>query len=176
MDKPSYTLVRLLADDGTWQGFSTDWKAQCEALNEEFENYAEATFSVVSDLIDTEHRKAGVFALHNGTQYDAMCQINRAPLPGYTSPVLRVRFITLSPEYDLTDKGVNEYGDVLVALLSEVLKLAYLDQELQSTHIKFHLRSPADQQFFRALGVHLESASVFEKIETKGAWLYIMRK
>ena len=90
--------------------------------------------------------------------------------------MLRVRFITLSPDFDLNDKPINEYGSVLVALLGEILGLAYFDEDLSAMHIKFHLRSPADQQFFAALGAGLRERNVFESIQTRGAWLYITRK
>lgn len=168
-----FKLVRLLKTDGTWQAFADSWRAECEDLGEDFDGYAEATFSVVEELIDTEQQRAGVFALDWGGKFPVMCQINKAPLPKYDSPVLRVRFITLSPEYDLTEKTISEYGDVLVDLLGQVLGLAYLDGELKSRHIKFHLRSPSDQQFFRALGLGLSKHESFESIETRGAWLYI---
>lgn len=169
-------FVRLLEDDGTWKCFEDNWRSQCENLDEDFDSYAEATFSVVRDLIQQEHRKAGVFGLKDGDTFLAMCQINTTPLPKYTGPVLRVRYMTLSPEYDLTNKTMSEYGNVLVKLLGEVLELAYLDDELKSHHIKFHLRSPADQQFFSALGLTLKEYDLFASIETRGSWLYISRK
>ena len=43
-------------------------------------------------------------------------------------------------------------------------------------HIKYRLRSPADQQFFAALGVGLRDRNVFKTIHTRGAWLCIELK
>lgn len=171
-----FEFVRLLKSDGTWDAFCGDWKSQCDALGEDFEGYTEATFSVVDEIVTDFQRRSGVFALRQNGSHLAMCQVNLAALPGYEGPVLRVRFITLSPEYDLTNKTISEYGDVLVGLLGEVLELAYLDEDLTCRHIKFHLSSPADQQFFRALGMHIQEHNIFEKIETRGSWLYITRK
>lgn len=89
-------LVRLLKDDGTWTEFEADWKRQCEQLGEDFDSYAGSTFSVISDLVEKEQKKAGVFGLKIGNSYSAMCQVNKAGLPKYDSPVLRTRYMTLS--------------------------------------------------------------------------------
>jgi len=174
--EPKETLIRLLEDNGTWAEFEADWQAQCEKYDEDFESYAEATFSVIRDLIRSEKTKAGVFALKMNGSFVAMCQVNKAGLPKYDSPVMRVRFMTLSPEFDLADKSIHEYGDVLVSLLATVLQLAYFDPELSCMHIKFHLRSQADQQFFATLGKGLQDRNLFQSIKTRGAWLYITRK
>lgn len=168
-------FIRLLADDETWDEFEADWRAQCGRLEEDFDYYAEGTFSIVDEIVQNEQRRAGVFALRDedSDSYSAMCQVNKAHLPGYDGPVLRVRHITLSPEYDLTDKSIADYAGVLVSLLGSVLQLAYGDEEFASPHVKFHLRSPADQQFFSSLGLNLKSEDFFTSIETRGAWLYI---
>jgi len=169
-------FVRLLKENGTWQEFEADWRAQCDAIGEDFEFYAGSTIAVVGDLISSEQKNAGVFGLKIDGSYAAMCQINRAGLPKYDSPVLRTRFMTLAPDYDLTDKSSTEYGNVLVSLLFEVVKLAITDDGLGSKHIKFHLPSPQDVPFFSALGRHIKERDVFASIETRGMWLYITRK
>ncbi|RWF51801.1 MAG: hypothetical protein EOS50_27010 [Mesorhizobium sp.] len=176
MKEEDEKFVRLLEEDDTWSAFEADWRAQCEKLEEDFDGYAEATFSVVRDLIHAEKKKAGVFALQMNGSYVAMVQVNKAGLPKYDSPVLRVRFMTLSPEFDLRDKSMAEYGGVLGSLLGQVLRLAYMDKELSCMHIKFHLRSQADQQFFATVGKGLQDRDIFESIQTRGAWLYITRK
>lgn len=166
-------FTRLLDETGTWASFEKDWREQCEALEEDFDGYAEATLSVVREIIQEQKRKAGVFSLQNNGKHLAMCQLNRAPLPGYDAPVLRVRFITFCPDVDLRDLPQNEYGRMLVSLLAEVITVAKTDPEMGTRHIKFHLRSPADVQFFTALGQALDGSSSFETVVTRGAWLYI---
>lgn len=169
-------LVRLLAQDGSWKQFEDDWREQCISLGEDFDTYEGTTFSVVRDIVETEEKKAGVFGLNMAGRYAAMCQVNTTPIKKYDSPVLRTRFMTLSPEYDLTDKPIAEYGAVLVGLLTEVLALAYLDPQLQAKHIKFHLRSPQDIPFFSAIGRSIKERDIFASVETRGMWLYISRK
>ncbi|NTG19987.1 hypothetical protein G6K93_05660 [Agrobacterium rhizogenes] len=169
-------LVRLLTSDGTWKAFAEDWEKQCEPYEEDFSHYAEATFSVVRDIIETEQGNAGVFALRIKGKHVAMCQANRAMLPRYDGPVLRVRFITLSPELDLGDADLQEYGAILVSLLTQIIGLSLLDDKLKSKYIKFHLRSPADRPFFSALGKGLHEANFFETVAMQGMWLYISHK
>lgn len=172
---PTHEFVQLLSTNATWSEFEKDWRGQCETLGEDFDSYAEATFSVVRDIIEKEHVKAGVYALKIDGQYVAMCQLNRTLLPKYTGHVLRVRFLTLSPRYDLTDVPAREYGILLATVLGSVVAEARRP-DAPSKHIKFHLRSPADQQFFTLLGSGLSQADMFESIATSGAWLYITDK
>lgn len=166
-------FIRLLDDSGTWAEFESDWRSQCEALEEDFDSYAEATLSVVREIVEVENKNAGVFGLKINGNYAAMCQVNRAPLPGYDSPVMRIRFITLCPDLDLRELPVTQYGSVLASLLTKVIELALTIGDLKSRHIKFHLRSPADTQFFSALGKGLHDTEYFETVATRGAWLYI---
>ncbi|TWH28915.1 hypothetical protein L611_003600000290 [Aminobacter sp. J15] len=172
-----FNLIRLLASDGTWDAFEDDWRRQCAELGEDFEAYAGSTFAVVSDLVASEDKRAGVFGLQaEDNTFAAMCQVNKADLPKFVGPVLRTRFITLSPEYDLTDKSPLEYGSVLTGVFTEVLGLAYLDPELASRHIKFHLRSPQDIAFFTTIEQGFRERDIFASIHTRGMWLYISRK
>jgi hypothetical protein len=100
--------------------------------------------------------------------------INHADIPGHDGPVLRVRHILLSPDFDLGDAGVSEYADALVGILMNVIALS--ENTLPARYIKFHARSPADMSFFAALGTALDSSGVFGKVEHKGTWLYITKK
>ncbi|WP_313077348.1 hypothetical protein [Agrobacterium pusense] len=168
-----YKIIRLLKSDGSWDAFKADWEAQCAAYDEEFDTYAEGTFSVVKDLLEREHQAAGLFAVKLNGTHVSMCQLNRASIPGYSSPVLRVRFMTLSPEYDFGDKPVEEYATVLVATFATVLALS--DTEMEAKHIKFHLRSPADRQFFALLGKGFDKTGMFHSVQVRGAWLYVTK-
>ncbi|NTF43056.1 hypothetical protein [Rhizobium rhizogenes] len=169
-------FVRLLEDDGTWQAFQDDWRAQCEPFEEDFDTYAEATFSAVREIIEKEKKKAGVFALRIEGKHVAMCQINTAAIPRYDAPVMRVRFITLSPEFDLAEKEIEDYANVMVELLTQVVILSRTSGEMKTRYIKFHLRSPADRQFFTAFGKGLHESKYFDNVATQGAWLYISQK
>lgn len=169
-------FIRLLEGDGTWKALEDDWRDQCFALGEDFEGYTEATFKAVRDLVINPQKNAAVYALEMGGQHVAICQLNKAGLPKYDSPVLRVRHMTLSPDFDLGEKPIDEYADVLIGILFEAVFIAMNDPDLCCKHLKYHLKSPADQQFFRALGKGLQKRNVFRSIDARGAWLYITLK
>lgn len=169
----SFSITKLLHSDGTWDAFRDDWESQCAAYDEDFATYAEGTFAVVKTLLDTEGEAAGLYAVKIDNRHVSMCQLNRASLPGYSSPVLRVRFMTLSPEYDYGDKSVEDYAAILVATFATVLALS--NGTMEAKHIKFHLRSPADRQFFAMLGNGLTEANVFHSVQVRGAWLYVTK-
>jgi hypothetical protein len=170
----NFTYDRLSASDGTWAKFLTDWEAQCAEYTEDFAYYLTGPIATVRDLAEGAAQKdASVFGMHDGSRYCAMFQVNTALLPGYTGRVLRVRMLYLSPHYDLGDTAVDDYSTILVDLFSQIVVLS--NTTMQALHIKFHLRSPADRQFFALLGGSLGSAGVFTKVDHRGAWLYITK-
>jgi len=169
-----YEIVRLKNDDESWAEFKADWEAQCAAYGEEFSSFAEGTFAVVADLLNESGANSGLFAIKGDEGHVSMCQLNRASIPGYSSPVLRVRFMTLSPEFDFGDKSVEDYSDVLVATFAAVLAVS--NTVMEARHIKFHLRSPADRQFFALLGKGLSDSDMFHSVHVRGAWLYVTKK
>lgn len=169
---PKFNILRT--SDGTWQAFLDEWKAECEAAGQDFEEYGVATLGELGRLADQGHERAEVFALKDNGKYVGVCQGNCTPLPGYSGKVLRIRFMTFSPEYDFGNKTVAEYASVLVGMFTATLNLSFAGG-MKAKHIKFHLRSPADIQFFAALGTQLNQSSLFEIVETKGAWLYITK-
>lgn len=169
---PDFEFIKITRQDNTWGDLQGSWRKECEACGEEFKSYAKSTFATLDDLLGDEHPRAWVFALRAGGRFPALCQINRANLPGYDGPVIRVRFLTVSPDYDLTAKPQAEYGALLVQLLTQVLTLASTPA-LSAKHVKFHLSSPSDQQFFSFLGTRLGETGEFDDVKFYGAWLEI---
>lgn len=168
-------FCELKSADGSWQLFRDAWARQCTEFGEEIDNYAPATMGELAKLAHEGHERAGVYALPNGANYDAVCQTNCVGLPGFDTPVLRVRFMTLSPEYDFGDHTVIDYGHVLVALLLAAIRLS-TKKPMKARYIKLHLRSPADHQFFAAIGSGLNGTGAFDAVEMKGSWLHITKK
>ncbi len=166
-------FVKLHESDGSWGVFEKDWREQCERIGEDFDSFAGLTFSVVKDLVHTENGKAGLYALRMEGSHVAMCQLNYATIPGYQEPVIRTRFITLSPTYDLTDVGEGAYSKAMIDLLYHVIRTGALDKTMKTRHVKFHLRSPADKAFFTAVGRGLNESDVFESVKTIGQWLHV---
>lgn len=81
-------FIRLQSSDGSWEKFCKNWKDQCEKLKEDFSIYEIEPIGVVREIAEKNHKKAAAYALFDGSDYLAMCQVNHADLPGYPSKVL----------------------------------------------------------------------------------------
>lgn len=174
-------LIQLVESDGSYQRLKTGWQIQCQQAGEEFEDFARGTFLVLDELAAKPEKRAGIFAVQRGEALpEIVCQANCTPLPGHPEPVLRVRMVTMSPALDFGtgDDSVNQYIDTLIELFYGVIELSQsVDRpEMNAKEIKFHLRSPEDYAFFRGAVGHLAGAARFERVEMKGAWLYITRE
>lgn len=169
-------IVELTEADGSWPALKAAWRAQCDAAGEDFAQYAVGAFSVLDPLAAAPERRAGVFGVCDGDNAipDVICQVNTTPLPGHPEPVLRVRMVTVCPNLDFGNPHPSDYADVLVNLLHEIVELNQRD--LGARAIKFHLRSPSDYDFFRALTIPLGGISYFENVEMHGAWLYVTKR
>lgn len=166
-------LERMTSADGSWQGLVRDWEAKCSEYSENLDDYATASFPVMDELATgTQRSNAGVYALKDGENHLAACQVNVAFLPGYTGEVLRVRHITLSPSYDFSDEiTLDEYANVLVSIFTGTVDLA-LDQ-MPAKHVKFHLRSPAEREFADRFVGALSGNSAFKNVSLIGSWVYL---
>jgi hypothetical protein len=67
----------------------------------------------------------------------------------FPTPVLRARFVNVSPIYELGVADAGQYAQILVALFSGIVWLSR--DTLSAGHIRFFLKSPGDSQFFAAL-------------------------
>ena len=67
----------------------------------------------------------------------------------FPNPILRARFIGVSPIYELGIADAGEYAQTLVALFSGIVWLSR--DTLTASHIRFFLESSGDSQFFTAL-------------------------
>lgn len=170
-------FIRLLEKDGSWFRFLRDWEKQCSDLGEDFEIYRISLIGVVEDLAKGEPSDdAAIYALESDEgafHFHALCQVNVTLLPGYMGRVLRVRMIYFAPCYDFGVLDLDQYVSVLVRMFSEIMKLS--DGNMVASHVKFHLRSPADRQFFAAIGSNFENKKTYASVVMRGAWLYITK-
>ena len=91
----------------------------------------------------------GLYCLTEGDRFHAVCQIRRLLMSKYQEPILRARFVNVSPSYCLGQVCTDEYAQMLVTLFSGVVWLSR--DALAASHIRFSLKSPGDSQFFAAL-------------------------
>lgn len=174
-------LIQLLGSDGSYARLKDGWREQCQQAEEEFRFYAQGTFLVLDELAEFPEKRSGIFAVQRGDDLpEIICQANCTPLPGHPEPVLRVRMVTMAPALDFgTVPGdpVTRYVENLVELFYGIVELSqgHVHENMHAQEIKFHLRSPQDYDFFRAVRPTLAKISQFESVEMKGAWLYITR-
>jgi len=96
---------------------------------------------------------------------------NSVHIPGYQEKVLRVRHLLLSPYFDFGDYGIEAYSKVLSRMVARTIALAMHD--MPSPHVKFHLRSPGDREFFAVAAEVFRDADNFYDVAIRGAWLHM---
>jgi hypothetical protein len=113
-----------------------------------------------------------IFCINEGNSPVGAFRITYTFIPGYSDKILRIRHILMSPSYEYGEKTVEDYGRVLSGIVLEAVKLT--DGDYRSQHIKLHMRSIADRQFFQffADSAALPSATGIS-IQVKGSWLHI---
>ncbi|MEA1619189.1 hypothetical protein SOQ14_09690 [Erythrobacter sp. T5W1-R] len=166
-------ISRLLLGDGTWSQFESDWRVQCETVDDDFDCYAPAPLSVIRDFASRESDKDWAVAVSHGDRFMAAACAIRTLQKGFDGPVLRIREVTVCPLLDYGNLDENAYVDTLIGILNGAINLS--ESGLEAQHIKLHLRSPADAVFFRAFGMTLDSKRVFAATEAHGAWLTISK-
>ncbi len=167
-------LIRL--GDEQYEILLQGWRLQCEASGEDFETFTQIPLSVFREITEKDKDNTALFGLESDSGFDAICMLNHAHIPGYDGPVLRVRHILLSPEFDLGDKQLTDYAKTIVSILVNVLYLSENDTTMKANYVKFHARSPADIPFFSAIGQALDGTGEYASVHHKGSWLYITRR
>jgi hypothetical protein len=84
----------------------------------------------------------------------------------FPNPILRARFIVVSPIYDLGIADAGQYAQMMVALFSGIVWLSR--DTMTAGHIRFFLKSPGDSQFFAPLRAATE-LSPFSEFTIEGA-------
>ena len=167
---------RLSRENGLWSKLWVSWDAICEKYSESFAEFVPSALSVLKPLADDPQLShAGVYGLVEGEDIRAVCQLNVANLPGYDGKVLRLRHMVLSPEFEFSDDiSVDDYVSVLAEMFSGALVVS--DGDMLSEHVKLHLRTPLDIQFFNHFRDKLSLTAKFDIVQMRGAWLYITKK
>ena len=157
-------LLPIKDPERSWRSIKAQWKKDAEGVGEEFATFGGIT--AFDALAGKEGDGPGLYCLTDGERTHAVCQIRRVLMSKYQEPILRARFVNVSPVYDLGQAGTNDYAQMLVALFSGVVWLSR--NVLAATHIRFFLKSPGDSQFFAALQV-ATPLSPFSKFTIDGA-------
>lgn len=159
-------LLPISDADRSWTSLKSQWRKAAEAAEEDFSTYIQGPFATLEPLM--QGGKGGLYGLYEGTVPHAFCQVSKLLMPKFEGPVLRSRFMTVSPTYDLGSAGLEKYGQLLIELFSGMVWLSR--NALSASHVLFHLRSPADAQFLAPLQAPVAD-SPFQRFAINGAWV-----
>ncbi len=140
-------LVPMNADK-SWRAVKAQWRKDAESVGEEFSTFSMGSYAAFDGLTkDGDHPT--LYCLSDGEKVHAACQVSRLMMSKFPTPILRARFINVSPNYELGQADAGQYAQMMVALFSGIVWLSR--DTLSAGHIRFFLKSPGDSQFFAAL-------------------------
>ena len=158
-------LLPMKEPDRSWRSIKGQWRKDAESVGEDFSTFSTGIFSAYDALTkDGDHPT--LYCLSDGEKIHAACQVSRLMMSKFPTPILRARFIVVSPVYELGQADAGQYAQILVALFSGIIWLSR--DTLSAGHIRFFLKSPGDSQFFTALQASTP-LSPFSKFTIEGA-------
>jgi hypothetical protein len=161
-------LMPISEADKSWGSLKVQWRKATENAEEDFSTFALGPLAAIDQQMQQGGGKAGLYGLYEGSVPHAFCQVNKLLIPRFEGPVLRARFMTVAPAYELGSAGRDKYGHLLIELFSAMIWLSR--DSMSASHILFHLRSPADAQFLAPLQAPVPD-SPFERFAINGAWV-----
>lgn len=142
--------MRLLpmTTDKPWRSIKAQWKKDADSVGEDFSTFSNGSYAAF-DALTKDGENATLYCLSDGERTHAACQVSRLMMSKFPTPILRARFVVVSPLYELGLAGAGQYAQTLVALFSGIVWLSR--DSLSAGHIRFFLKSPGDAQYFAAL-------------------------
>lgn len=157
-------LLPIKDPERSWRNIKARWKKDAEGVGEDFASFG--GIAAFDALTAKEGDNQGLYYLADDQRVHAVCQVRRLLMSKYPTPALNVRFVNVSPIYDLGLADTGEYAQILVALFSGIIWLSR--DALSANHIRFFLKSPGDSQFFAPLQAATPH-SPFSKFTIEGA-------
>ena len=158
-------LLPMKEPDRSWRAIKGQWKKDAESVGEDFSTFSTGIFSAY-DALTKDGDNPNLYCLSDGERVHAACQVSRLMMSKFPNPILRARFIVVSPIYELGIADAGQYAQMMVALFSGIVWLSR--DTMSASHIRFFLKSPGDSQFFAALQADT-SMSLFSKFTIDGA-------
>jgi hypothetical protein len=158
-------LLPMKDPDRSWRSIKGQWKKDAESVGEDFSTFSTGIFSAY-DALTKDGDSPNLYCLSDGERVHATCQVSRLMMSKFPNPILRARFIVVSPIYELGIANAGQYSQMMVALFSGVVWLSR--DTMTASHIRFFLKSPGDSQFFAPLQAATEQ-SPFSEFTIGGA-------
>ncbi|CAN5310908.1 hypothetical protein BH11PSE4_BH11PSE4_10700 [soil metagenome] len=160
--------LQAIESDKAWALLKSQWRRGAEAADEDFSSFAQGPLAAVDQLMTQGASRAGLYGLYDDQVPHAFCQVNKLLMGKFEGPMLRARFMTVSPIYDFGAADLGKYGQLLIELFSGIVWLSR--NTMSANHVLFHLRSPADARFLAPLQMTV-ATSPFQRFVIKGAWV-----
>ena len=158
-------LVPMKDADKSWRAVKAQWKKDAESVGEDFSTFSTGGYTAY-DGLTKEGDHPSLYCLSDGERVHAACQVSRLMMSKFPNPILRARFIVVSPIYELGIANAAQYAQMMVALFSGIVWLSR--DTMAAGHIRFFLKSPGDAQFFAPLQAATE-LSLFSEFTIGGA-------
>jgi len=158
-------LLPMKEPDRSWRAIKGQWKKDAESVGEDFSTFSTGIFASY-DALTKDGDNPNLYCLSDGERVHAACQVSRLMMSKFPNPILRARFIVVSPIYELGIADGSQYAQMMVALFSGIVWLSR--DTMTASHIRFFLRSPGDAQFFAALRASAPGA-LFSEFTLGGA-------
>jgi hypothetical protein len=158
-------LLPMKEPDRSWRAIKAQWKKDAESIGEDFTTFSTGNFTAY-DGLTKEGDHPSLHCLSDGERVHAACQVSRLMMSKFPDPILRARFVLVSPVYELGIENATKYAQMMVALFSGIVWLSR--DTMAASHIRFFLKSPGDSQYFAALQVSTPG-SLFSKFTIDGA-------
>ncbi len=152
-------LLPMKEPDRSWRSIKGQWKKDAESVGEDFTTFSTGIFAAY-DGLTKEGDNPNLYCLSDGERVHAACQVSRLMMSKFPNPILRARFIIVSPVYDLGIANAGQYAQMMVALFSGIVWLSR--DTMTASHIRFFLKSPGDSQFFAPLQAATEQSPFSE--------------
>jgi hypothetical protein len=141
-------LLPMKEPDRSWRSIKGQWKKDDESVGEDYSTLSTGLFATY-DALTREGDGPNLYCLSDGERVHAACQVSRLMMSKFPNPILRARFIVVSPIYELGIADAGQYAQMMVALFSGIVWLSR--DTMTASHIRFFLKSPGDAQFFAPL-------------------------
>ena len=152
-------LLPMKEPERSWRSIKGQWKKDAESVGEDFSTFSTGSYSAY-DALTKDGDNPNLYCLSDGERVHAACQVSRLMMSKFPNPILRARFILISPIYDLGIANAGQYAQMMVALFSGIVWLSR--DTMTASHIRFFLKSPGDSQFFAALQAATEQSPFSE--------------
>src|SRR5947209_19988577 len=117
-------LVSMKDADKSWRAVKAQWKKDAESVGEDFTTFSMGSYAAFDGLTkDGDHPT--LYCLSDGEKVHAACQVSRLMMSKFPTPILRARFISVSPIYELGVADAGQSAQIIVALFSGIVSLSW---------------------------------------------------